>query len=96
MEKIVLTDGQGRDILGLIDGNIIELQKVREQIESFGKAFHCAELERDMVRKQNDHLLISLKDCANELCCKCGKSANEHLGACDGCKWKDVKNWEVD
>lgn len=32
-----------------------------------------------------------LKDCVNELCCRCGRYRNEHLGACDGCKWKKVR-----
>jgi hypothetical protein len=28
-----------------------------------------------------------LKDCVNELCLQCGKYHDEHLGACDGCRW---------
>ena len=28
-----------------------------------------------------------LKDCVNELCLMCGKYHEEHLGACDGCRW---------
>lgn len=32
-----------------------------------------------------------LKDCVNELCYRCGKYQNEHLGACSGCKWKVVR-----
>lgn len=28
----------------------------------------------------------------NELCLKCGKFKNAHLGACDGCRWR----WEAD
>lgn len=30
----------------------------------------------------------ALKDCRNELCCKCGKYKHEHEGACEGCRWK--------
>ena len=30
------------------------------------------------------------KDCRNELCLKCGSYREKHLGACDGCRWKDV------
>lgn len=33
-----------------------------------------------------------LKDCVNELCLKCGDYKNEYLGACDGCRWKDVRH----
>lgn len=32
-----------------------------------------------------------LKDCVNELCLKCGSFREAHLGACDGCRWKAVK-----
>ena len=30
-----------------------------------------------------------LKDCRNELCLKCGEYKQRHLGACDGCRWKE-------
>ena len=33
-----------------------------------------------------------LKDCVNELCLKCGNYREEHLGACNGCRWKEVKD----
>ena len=33
-----------------------------------------------------------LRDCVNELCLKCGNYREEHLGACNGCRWKEVKN----
>lgn len=33
-----------------------------------------------------------LKDCVNELCLKCGDYKEEHLGACDGCRWKEVRH----
>ena len=32
-----------------------------------------------------------LKDCVNELCLKCGSYHESYLGACDGCRWKAVK-----
>ena len=32
-----------------------------------------------------------LNDCVNELCLKCGNYREQHLGACDGCWWKAVK-----
>lgn len=37
-------------------------------------------------------LNIQLKDCCNELCLRCGDYRNEHLGMCDGCRWKDVRH----
>lgn len=36
----------------------------------------------------NSRLQRELNDCRNELCFKCGNYREEHLGACDGCRWK--------
>lgn len=33
----------------------------------------------------------NLRDCVNELCLRCGSYKEEHLGACDGCRWKQVR-----
>ena len=32
----------------------------------------------------------SLRSCRNELCLKCGEYRERYLGACNGCRWKDV------
>lgn len=29
-----------------------------------------------------------INDLRNELCLKCGKYKDAHLGACDGCRWR--------
>ena len=38
-------------------------------------------------------LFNSLKEkytvCRNELCLRCGSYKMRHLGACDGCRWKE-------
>lgn len=39
-----------------------------------------------------DKMETDLHDCVNELCLKCGNYREEHLGACDGCRWKEVKH----
>lgn len=31
------------------------------------------------------------KDLLNELCLACGKYKEAHNGACDDCKWKEIK-----
>lgn len=41
--------------------------------------------------KTVNHYKRLLKNCVNELCYRCGEYRNEHLGACDGCKWKEVR-----
>lgn len=33
-----------------------------------------------------------IKDMHNELCLKCGNYQREHLGACNGCRWKKEEN----
>lgn len=40
------------------------------------------------MRKANSEL----KDAVNELCLKCGDYKTEHLGTCDGCRWKEVRH----
>lgn len=32
---------------------------------------------------------VELKVCRNELCLRCGNYKESHIGACDGCRWKD-------
>ena len=34
-------------------------------------------------------LKSELQTARNELCLRCGDYKNSHLGACDGCRWKD-------
>lgn len=44
------------------------------------------------LEKTNIELAITqrnLRDCRNELCLKCGKYENSHLGACNGCRWEN-------
>jgi len=31
------------------------------------------------------------RDCRNELCLKCGAYTQKHLGACDGCRWRESR-----
>lgn len=46
------------------------------------------------LQAEIDHLKGELKDCVNELCLQCGKYHDEHLGACDGCRWlKPRRGW---
>ena len=35
-----------------------------------------------------------LRHCVNELCLNCGEYQREHLGACNGCIWKEVREDE--
>ena len=41
------------------------------------------------LRAENTELKRDLKDCRNELCLRCGDYKQRHLGACDGCRWRE-------
>ena len=43
------------------------------------------------LQADRDNIRAELKDCVNELCLKCGAYHESYLGACDGCRWKAVK-----
>ena len=49
------------------------------------------DLVRDLKARIAD-LKNDLKDCRNELCLKCGDYKQKHLGACDGCRWRECGN----
>jgi len=53
--------------------------------ETYTKAY--MEALRQMLREHAKEL----KDCVNELCYRCGDYKQEHNGACDGCRWKEVR-----
>ena len=65
-----------------------ELDKVLEDIKqreiNLGIQLATVQADRDNIRAE-------LKDCVNELCLKCGAYHESYLGACDGCRWKAVK-----
>lgn len=53
-------------------------------VEAFNDGYAKGKAET-FVRLARD-----LRDCRNELCLKCGEYKQRHLGACDGCRWKEV------
>ena len=65
-----------------------ELDKVLDGIKQreIDMGIQIANLQAD-----RDNIRAELKDCANELCLKCGAYHESYLGACDGCRWKAVK-----
>ena len=56
---------------------------------------YCAMFKKEMsvTREFNvcQYVENELKNARNELCLKCGKYTNSHDGACDGCKWDNIK-----
>ena len=52
----------------------------------------ATEKHDDTTDPDTEKLKRELKDCVNELCLECGKYKNEHLGACDECRWKVMRD----
>ena len=50
-------------------------------------------IRADLAEHEPDRLEAesNFRDCVNELCLKCGNYHESYLGACDGCRWKAVK-----
>ena len=42
------------------------------------------------LRKALADTKAELNMCRDELCLRCGDYKQRHLGACDGCRWKEV------
>ena len=42
------------------------------------------------LRKELADTKAELNMCRDELCLRCGDYKQRHLGACDGCRWKEV------
>ena len=59
-------------------------------ITTMSRALTANLLRHDRNEKEN--MEREFLDCVNELCLKCGNYRDEHLGACDGCRWKEVKH----
>ena len=50
---------------------------------------NLADAQIERLVKETERLRRDLKDCRNELCLRCGQYKQRHLGACDGCRWRD-------
>ena len=50
---------------------------------------NLADAQIERLIEETERLRRDLKDCRNELCLRCGQYKQRHLGACDGCRWRD-------
>ena len=66
--------------------NALTLDLAKEQLDLPQTSADLTEVICLISESEND-----LHDCVNELCLKCGDYRRQHLGACDGCRWKTVK-----
>lgn len=63
---------------------IAELDAARNNMIQLKVTVQEMKCEYDLMRSD-------LKDCVNELCLKCGNYHESYLGACDGCRWHEMK-----
>lgn len=56
------------------------------------KVVEILKSEIETLRMANMSLRGWLRESGNELCYQCGEYENEHLGACNGCRWRTVKS----
>ena len=66
-----------------------EMEKIEDRIETMEKSVVGLEAVVSKYKK-------TLKDAVNELCYQCGQYKNEHLGACDGCRWKGLRSGDIE
>ena len=69
----------------------IRVSEVSEVLERIKKTEVDLRIEIVNLQAEVAHLKSELKDCVNELCLKCGNYHESYLGACDGCRWKTIK-----
>lgn len=62
--------------------------------EKDGRKYDVSVAFRELVIVAGDvaGMESTLRDCVNELCHQCGQYRQEHKGACDDCRWKDVRH----
>ena len=62
-----------------------------DYIDRLRMALASACKERDEARKQLHEAKSELAAMRNDLCLECGNYRGAHIGACDGCRWKERK-----
>ena len=77
-------------------GNALTAAKWPVKTAKYGdkeKLYDTKQIYRDLVYAVFDmeNKLSDLTDCVNELCYRCGQYKKAHEGACNGCRWLQVK-----
>ena len=59
-----------------------------------GRAYNTGEKFKELAIVAGNVAFMesNLRDCVNELCYRCGQYRMEHKGACDDCRWKEVRH----
>ena len=71
--------------------NALTLDLAKEQLDLPQTSADLTEVICLISESEND-----LHDCVNELCLKCGKYRDAHLGSCDYCRFKLNGEWQRD
>ena len=69
--------------------NIINLEALLRSGADHFSTVEGAEALIQLLTEAAD-AMKEFRRCKNELCLKCGAYTRRHLGACDGCRWKDM------
>lgn len=69
--------------------------EIAESMQAVKDNLATAGIRISAMATENVMLLELLKECGNELCLKCKLYRDEHLGACNECRWKNVKRGEL-
>ena len=64
-----------------------ECQTMTGEAKFVARVLIYAEPSADVVKGSD------FRDCRNELCDRCGRYTEKHLGACDGCRWESER-WQ--
>ena len=68
-----------------------DCQHSKETIPAQLRYVYCTVFKKEVPTHREfdvcQHLEMELQNARNELCLKCGKYTNSHLGECDNCKW---------
>ena len=65
----------------------------RKATDNDVKVYDTKQIYKDLTYLWIDmgNMEYDYRDCVNELCLKCGNYHEAYVGACDGCRWKTVK-----
>lgn len=67
-----------------------ELLKAREELKENYDSISQLDGANSSLMAANEKLAADRKALINELCQYCGKYKQAHVGACDGCRWREI------
>lgn len=68
---------------------IKRLIDLRDELETAYNSISQLDASNSSLMAANEKLAADRKALINELCQYCGKYKQAHVGACDGCRWRE-------